>query len=143
MATLYVSIMLQNGNISDSAITIFSMLFTIISISLSIFEFLLSSKIIKQGSILVLSFNVESIEIAQRTRSQFNRTIVFYRNNKICHSIAKTLQLADKQIERLKPKQYPKGAVFTIFIEANPKRLNLIRKCMIDSISNRSFVAVC
>ena len=120
-------------------ITVFSMVFTVISIVLSIIQHFSTNKFIKPQNIFVIKFNIESQDIQKLDdKKQFSNKIVFIKYNAIINCIAKILQIDDKQIERLKPLQNSKGAIFTFIIEKNISN-NINKFNFIDTIK-RHFI---
>ena len=103
---------------SSLLVTIFSMVFTIISIVASIFEYMLTSKFITAGSVIVIRFKVFSMNLANMGYRTFRSTIVFKRR-KFLYYIAKLLRLNKAHIERLIPLQETDGANFILVIDSN------------------------
>ena len=115
------------------------MIFTVISICLSIFEHcFLANKFKNLDYICVIKFNIESNEIASLPKEKFISKFVFVRE-KITDEIEKILEFDDIQIERLKPKQYSKGAMYTFIIEGNAIANDILLR-MNAAISDGSLV---
>ena len=115
--SLYLAI-IDGKDRSGLLITIFSMVFTVISICLSLFEFMFRSKYIDNGSILIARFSVESKKVASMRFNEFQQRIIF-RKNRFINSLAKCLHLNYVQIDRLIPLQDSNGAILTFIIEAD------------------------
>lgn len=91
------------------------MIFTIISILISIFEYNFSSKFFELESIVIVRFNFESNNLANMKQQQFTSKVIFQKRQMIA-VIAKLLKLNTTQIDRLITSQYDKGARFTFLI---------------------------
>ena len=141
IATLTLTI-IQTEDASSLLITIFSMIFTIISILISVFEYFLSSKFLILESSIIITFNIESIDVSSMRYAQFLQEIVFKRN-RFVDSIAKILQLERKQIERLKPKQDTKGAIFTLAIATDVFYYEYIQNTITQAVVNGDLAQVC
>ena len=101
-------------------ITIFSMVFTTISIILSIFEYCFTCKNkTKKDCVSIVQFKVESSDFQSMTYPQFCAKIV-YRRMGIIGTIGKLLAMPSQNIERLKPVHYTKGVFFTFLIYSSP-----------------------
>ena len=121
------------------------MVFTIMSILLSIIQHFTSRKFIQPQNIFVIRFNVECNDIALlETKTKFSNALVFNKYDAITHSISKLLRINDKQVERLKPLQYSKGAIFTFIVEKNHQKndtfIDNIKRYLNNSIVNGSLV---
>ena len=108
------NVMIQKG--SGTLITIFSIVFTLISIFLSGFEYLFSNKTLKLENIMRISFTVESKYFGRMSELKF-LTKVVYNLRKINHVIYTLLGINPRNVERLMPIQLKTGAIFTFFVE--------------------------
>ena len=106
----------NNTGASGQLVTILSMIFTIISILLSVFEYVFSSKSIKSDNVAIIRFNIESQTIANFTYKKFISKIA-YRPIQFTHCVAKTLQLNKNEVEALMPSQYKSGVIFNFIVE--------------------------
>ena len=110
----------DDGDTRESLlITIFSMVFTIISILLSVFEYTLSSKFLKQGSIMITKFEFESQHIADMIGTTFRDNVVFSHYYKLIHLISKTVHVNAEQVERMIPIQSNNGVRYTFIIDCH------------------------
>ena len=121
---------------SNLLITVLAMIFTIISILLSAFEYILSSKFVKNGSVLIIKFVFESHTIADLGGRKFLNKVVFGKVHKVTHVLSKSLRLNFVQIERLIPIQSNKGATFLFIIDADAARFDSIWKKFITCVNN-------
>ena len=121
---LTLKLLVDHGDdaLSDSLITILSMIFTIISIILSIFEYLFSSKSIKNDNIMIISFTVLSKYFGNMSEGTFLFKVIF-RPRKIRHIMYRLLKINRAQIERLIPLQLKNGVIFTFFVEMGGRAL--------------------
>ena len=92
------------------------MIFTIISIFLSVFECVFSAKSIKHDNVAIIHFNIESQTIADLGYKKFMSRIA-YQPNKFTYAVAKTLKLNKNEIESLIPSQYKTGVIFYFMVE--------------------------
>ena len=132
-----ISLESTNTNIRDSnlLITIFSMLFTIISIILSGFDYCLKSKFVYVSSSIIISFCVESNDVANMPHTQFKSQIV-NRKNKLCNNIAKILSLRFQQVERLTPKLVSNGIIYVFIIAADETKYDSIHESIQNANDN-------
>ena len=84
-----------------SPITIFATVSSILSITLSLFEWISARLLLNTETVLIIKIEVKSNQIAQWTRRQFHK-IENYRLA-ICDEIAKIIDIDDRLIELLKP----------------------------------------
>ena len=126
VATLYLSIQVGIG-VGELLITILSMIFTIISLFLSGFEYVLSKKIIKSSKILLISFIVESKEIEELDEFQFFARIALKKFIIVQH-LAKILHIQVAHVERLMPIQTEKGVQLKFVIDAESVGFNKVYK---------------
>ena len=112
---------------SSLLITVFSMIFTMISILMSCFEYFLSSKFVSFSSSIIISFCIESDDIVNMSHKEFQSSVVFCRS-KLIQSLAKLLKLRYEQVERLKPKKTPNGAMFLFTIAIDVSQIDNIKQ---------------
>ena len=115
LITLSLTIM-EGGDAASFLITLLSMIFTIISIMISVLEYSSKSKFINAGCVSVVRFTVESSEIADMKLNEFRKRVVFKRFG-ILSSFAKSVELQFDEVERLNPLHTKKGAVFTFIMD--------------------------
>ena len=113
-----------------------------ISISLSCFEYALSSKFIKSESILAIKVDIKSNDIANMKYSRFQNGIVFQKW-KIIHCIATKINVHTDQVERLIPLQTKFGATFIFLIQYDTSHFNDIVKSINDAATNQTLAKVC
>ena len=94
---------------------------------MSCFEFFLSSKFVKLGSNIIISFCIESNDIANMVHKKFQSDIVF-RQKKLIGSIAKLLQVKHEQVERLRPTKLSDGAMFVFAVAIGDDKYNQIKQ---------------
>ena len=111
------------------------MLFTVMSILLSVFEYCLSSKFVNYASSIVISFKVESQDIAKMGGREFSQKIVFQRN-RFCSRVAQWLNLAPRQIDRLNPMKTEDGAIYVLCISTDESKFERITRKMSKCISD-------
>ena len=132
----------NNDDYSLYLITLFSMLFTFISILLSVFEYFFSKNFIQLQSSIIVTFNVESKDISSMQNRQFIKEIVF-RKNKLVHYMAQLFNLTNnRQGERLKPKKDKNGVICTFAIDVDKSKLNNVQSILIDVIDSNELAKV-
>ena len=92
------------------------MIFTTISIFVSVFEYQFSSKAIKSDTVMIVRFDISSQQMANMRRSHFSKQIIF-RHHKLIHYMAKIMQINARTVERLMPLQVKNGAIFSFIVE--------------------------
>lgn len=118
--------------------TVLSMVFTIISVMLSIFEYALSSKFVRKGSVMIIKFVLQCDTIAKMGGRKFLNTIVYDNLFKMNHAISRTLGLGFVQVERLIPMQTNEGVTFMLIIDADSSRFDQIWQLFVDCVKNGS-----
>ena len=133
---------LNTKDYSSLLVAIFSMIFTIISILLSTFEYCLSEKFLKFGASVVLSFEIVSPEISQmRTRKFFQKYV--YKKNQLISKMAQITNLRYPQIERLKPQKTPKGAKFAFIVGVSVQECQTMEIALKNGIADQTLKQVC
>ena len=122
--------------------TTFSMIFTVISILLSVFEYIFAANFIHNDSNILVTFSVTSKDIASMTRSQFTSQLVF-QNWKLITAMAKILKVNTNRIERLKPKMIMDGAMYTFVLTTEQSQYDHICQIMHDVVDNDQLAKVC
>ena len=125
---------------SNFLITVFSIVFTMISILLSCFEYFLSSKFVSLTSIII-SFCIESHEIATMSHPKFESRMVF-RRYKVIGSLAKLLKVRYEQVERLKPTKLSNGARFLFTIAIDVSQYDNVKQLMQQSVYDGTLAKV-
>ena len=118
------------------------MLFTIISIVLSLVEFIFSRKFIKSNSLLVIRFSINARNIARMKHRDFRSKIIFKRI-KLVHCVAKMLNTSNEFVERLIPLQTKKGAMFTIVVQCRSHTFDDTMSLMDAAMQDGSLGKVC
>ena len=111
----------HSDDVSDSIITILSMLFTMVSIFISLFEYRFFSNHFQNIDYLnFVQFNVKNSKLSSMRRSEFQDKIisVLYKFN---NKLSGILEIDGVKIDRLKPIQYSEGAKFTFIIDGDHK----------------------
>ena len=122
MLTLLLSIQVEEDR-SGYVLTVLSMIFTIISIGLSVFEhFYLHTKFNDIDKISVITFDVNNSEIASMESNQFKSKFVF-ESWELTEKISTLVrdEKSDAKIEMLEPKQYRYGALYTLLVDGTSK----------------------
>ena len=127
---------------STLLITVFSIIFTMISILMSCFEYFLSSKFVSFASSIIISFCIESDDIVNMSHKEFQSSVVF-RRNKLIESLAKLLKLRYEQVERLKPKKTANGAIFLFAIAIDVSQIDNIKQQTQQLVNNGKLSQVC
>ena len=125
-------ILSQESNISP--VTIIAMIFSIISIVLSAFNYTLSSLLIKCEAITFVQMDIESQQLGNMQSKIFGKIIVHQRKP-ICRQLSKIIDIDKKLIEILMPIQTNTGAKLVFFIRNNSHDQNLGSN-IVDTIRN-------
>ena len=127
---------------SSLLVAIFSMIFTIISILLSTFEYCLSDKFLKFGASIVVSFEIVCPEVSQmKTRNFFQKYV--YKKNQLVSKMAQITKLRYPQIERLKPNKTPKGARFAFIVGVSPQECQTMEIALKSAVADETLQQVC
>lgn len=100
-------------------VTVYSCIFSILSIVLSISEYISTRRILNCESILVVRLFINSDTIAALTTRQFRR-LTLYRFG-ICSELSKTIGYYKRLIQLLEPIQTKKGVDLIFYIRCNAK----------------------
>ena len=115
------------------------MIFTIISILLYGFEYLLSSKFIMKESIMVIKFEFETNRISSLSQVKFGQKVIFDHRKDLIHFMSKTIHVNSEQVERLLPTQSNNGAKFTFIIDSDRIHFDHIWQLFYDSVDSKTF----
>lgn len=118
------------------------MVFTVISILMSVFEYFLSTRFIYVASTIVIKLMVESNDISQMSYKTYRSKIVS-RQHAIILSIAKILKITSHQVERLKPKLVTNGIMFTFIISIDESHYDNIKLSMEKAVYRCELAKVC
>ena len=129
----------KNFDISAELITILSLMFTLVSILISIGEYLLSRQLLKSDSFVIITFEAKCADFKNMKKRTFNNNIIF-RKNLFINNLSRLLKIEPKQIERLKPLHTQNGAIFKLFIES--KSVNQIISIFENKIIDGSVAVV-
>ena len=132
LVTLILSIRVGVDN-DDLLITIFSMLFTLISLFLSVFEYFLARKFIKSSHLLMIRFMVESQQIEALDEYEFFGQIGL-KKFEIVHYFAKLLHVNIRHVERLMPIQTDQGMAMTFLVDAESVGFDKIQQLVHQSL---------
>ena len=102
---------------------------------MSCFEYFLSSKFASFASSIIISFCIESDDIVNMSRKEFQSSVVF-RRSKLIESLAKLLKLRYEQVERLKPKKTSNGAIFLFAIAIDVSQIDNIKQQTQQFVNN-------
>ena len=109
---------------------------------ISILEYCSKSKFINDGCVSVVRFSVDSKEIANMHYKQFETKIVFKRSG-ILSDVAKSVQLQFDEVERLKPLQTKRGAIFTFIMDLHDDdHFDSVKRELRDAIMGGTLVQV-
>ena len=133
----------SNVDPSGYVITIFSMLFTIVSIALGVFEYIFGAGFIASGSALVIQFNVETNYIAKMQHSTFKHQII-YKRRKLVECLTKELEIDRVHaVDRLVPIHTKKGVTYTFIIEGSNTKVRKTRENFYKTVNDNSLTKVC
>ena len=96
-------------------ITLFAMIFSLLSVILALFEFSIKQYLFENETLLLIKFKVESKQIQNLSRSQFQHRIEYKRFG-VSNEIAKILSIDFSSIELLKPIPSKEGALLIFHI---------------------------
>ena len=125
----------SSNDYSGFVITIFSMIFTLMSILLSGFEYLFSSRFVGLGANIIVSFGIQSNDIVNMPHKKYLSKMVFQRRELIA-TMAKLLNVRQEQVERLKPKKLSHGAMYIFTIAVDETKYQDIEKKIKESVKN-------
>lgn len=103
-------------DISNELVTLLSLIFTSLSISLSVAEYFLSKKLLACEKYLIITFEALSPDFTEMSRSQF-RSAIIYQKYKFINNYARKLKVESEYIDRVKPIQTDNGAIFQLIID--------------------------
>ena len=122
----------DSSNSKDgSVITIFAIIFGILSVVLSLFESFEKSALMSREASILIKFKLESKQIGTMRKLIFRETFVCQRSV-ITHEFAKILEIDSKIIEELQPIQISNGALMRFYI----KTQNINVKSVTEKIKN-------
>ena len=119
---------------SISPITIIAMIFSLLSIVLSVFNYKLSSLLIECEAITVIEINVESKQLANTRPRRFRKMIVHHRKP-ICRELSKIIFVDKRLIEILMPIQTTTGCKLTVYIRNDSSDTKLSSK-IVNTLRN-------
>ena len=134
ISTLYFTIENSDGTRSNLLMALLSMLFTIISVLISVFEYALSWKSFRKG--VMIKFVFASRTIVKIGRRKFLDKVAHTNAHKIGHSISRTSGLAFIQIERTIPMQLNEGVTFRFIIDADSSKLDHLWQLFVNDVRN-------
>ena len=121
---------------SVSTITIIAMIFSLLSIILSIFNYVSSSLLIECETITVIVMDVLSQQLANTQPRKFRKLIVQHRKP-ICRELSKIIEVDKGLIELLTPIQNQTGTKLTFYIRNNDSSdIKKVASNMVDTIKN-------
>ena len=111
LALIGASIYNDDFDFSGEIVTILSLIFTLVSIGLSVAEYYLSKNLLESEKFLIVTFEVLSNDFTNMSRSKFKS------DNKFVNNLARRLKIDSSFIDRLKPVQTANGAIFQLIID--------------------------
>ena len=130
--TLYTASNEPQFDFTREIVTILSLIFTVVSICLSIVEFFVSRQLLSSESNVRISFEVNSRDFKNMNVDTFSKQVVF-RQRSFLFNLASLLKIQMNQIELLKPIHTKSGAIFVFNIESE---MNDITPIFEQCISN-------
>ena len=110
----------DNSHSDDLLITIVTMIFTVISISLSVLEYVFESNPLKHKFAVFIRYNVISKHFANMSPIQFSKKFRLC-PRKSNHIMAKMLGISGRLIQTLPPIQDKNGVTFSFILEIDNK----------------------
>ena len=104
-------------DLSVEMVTVLSLIFTLVSISLSVAEYCLSKKLRHSQILLFVSFEALSNDFSAMSHNRFQSQVVFIQYG-FLNTLARRLKIETGLIDRLKPVQTSNGAQFQLIIDA-------------------------
>lgn len=126
---------------SSLLITVFSMIFTIVSILMSAFEYCLSSKFIHIRTGIIVSFEIKSKSAIEMRGAKYLSQIVF-KTIKLNVYMARILGIRLNEIERLKPKLTNDGIFYTFIVAVDVSQYSKIENSMRNVLYNGDLIKV-
>ena len=122
-------------------VTILSMIFTVVSILLNIFEYILSRQISEHGSVMIFKFTLKSQKIANMSSGEFSQKVMYSNRRKLSHLVSKMLHINKRQIETMIPTQSNDGAIFSFIVVADAIHFGHIGQELNQGVQNETFMA--
>ena len=107
-----------------TAITAFASVFSILSITLSVFEHISASLLLSTETVLIIKINIKSQEMSMMSHVRFKKVENLRRD--ISSEIAKIIDMDRRLIELLRPIQTKNGAYLTFHIRSDASRATTI-----------------
>ena len=117
----------------SSAITIVAMIFSVLSIILSIFTYVSSKLLIECEAITVIVMDIQSSQLANTQPRKFRKLVIHHRNP-ICRELSKIIQVDKGLIEILMPIQTNTGTTLTFYIRNNDSSHKKIASNIVNTI---------
>ena len=130
---VYLILTEESGSIGS--ITILAMIFSILSIILSIFDYKSSSLLLECEAITVIVMDIQSTQLANTQPRKFYKLIVHHRKP-ICRELSKIIGVDKGLIELLTPVQTKTGTKLTFYIRNNDSSDKTVASNMVDTIKN-------
>ena len=118
------------------------MIFTVFSILSCAFDYQMTKKFIKSGTIVSIRFLVESQQLASMNQHKFKHQILFRKKDNI-HTMGKILKIQSKQIDRLNPTPHTNGVLFAFLIDTHLSEFSKLKQTLHGSIEDQSLQNVC
>ena len=126
-------------DVSGRMVTILSLFFTLISIGVSVSEYILSRHLLKSNAFVMISFEAKCEDFQNMNKTKFKKNIIF-KKNKFLNNIARILRMDKHQIERLKPIITTTGVIFTLFIQTT--KLLTLKPILESKVADKSIAQV-
>lgn len=107
----------DNFDVSNELVTVLSLIFTLVSITLSVCEYCLSKYLLNTSAFVMIELEFECNDLKHMRKSEFKHKIMFKNKSKFVSEIARLLKVPSNEIELLKPIHTKNGAIFAFNIE--------------------------
>lgn len=131
----------DNFDISAELVTIFSLTFTLVSIGISMAEYMLNKQLIASQYFIFVSFDVLAGDLSVMKATQFKSNII-YRRHDFLHELATRWRLQSSSIDRLKPLQTKNGAVFCIVIDAQGEDVDNLKERITEDVLAEVYIHI-
>ena len=115
---VYLVLIGESNSTGISEITIVAMIFSILSIILSVFNYMSSKLLIECETITIIVMDIQSQQLANTQPKKFRRLIA-QRRKPICQELSKIIQVDKGLMEILMPIQTNTGTQLTFYIRNN------------------------
>ena len=121
---IYMIFLIRDKDVSSqSGIVIIAMVFSILSIVVTLFEFRIKKFVFDSEYLMIIKFKLESIAIQSMSKNQFDQTFVNKRKV-ISSELSKILEVNYDEIEQLKPTWCKQGAQIVCHVRSDAQFIN-------------------